>query len=62
MDYADGTDSIMLVGSESRLSYEDLTIGSLQGDTVIKAKGISAILPGIDRSLINTEDFTIVNY
>jgi len=40
------------------LSYDDVTIDSLDGNTVIEATGIYAILQGVDRSLINAEDFT----
>ncbi|MBC6472257.1 MAG: hypothetical protein GDA48_05120 [Hormoscilla sp. GM102CHS1] len=56
MDFTDGTDSIYL-GS---LSFQDVTIGSLQGSTVIKAKTHTGeiILHGIDSTLINAEDFT----
>ncbi|MBC6424708.1 MAG: hypothetical protein GDA38_27015 [Hormoscilla sp. SP12CHS1] len=57
-DFVDGTDHILLIGDGGYLSYDDVTIDSLDGNTVIEATGIYAILQGVDRSLINAEDFT----
>jgi len=54
MGFADDTDLMKLEG----LSFEDLTFSSLEGSTLIKIKGeYSAILHGIDPTLINTQDF-----
>ncbi len=59
IDFEDGTDSIGLAGG---LSFDDLAIVRMGLDTRINFEGKTlATLQGIDSTLINVDDFTVVN-
>ncbi|MBC6474742.1 MAG: hypothetical protein GDA48_19660 [Hormoscilla sp. GM102CHS1] len=59
INFEDGTDSIGLRGG---LSFDDLQIVSQGGNTLINIeKETLATLQGIDSTLINVDDFTVVN-
>ncbi|MBO1347169.1 MAG: hypothetical protein EBE86_007130 [Hormoscilla sp. GUM202] len=59
IDFADGIDSIGLAGG---LSFANLQIVSRGRNTLINIEGeILATLQRIDSTLINVDDFTVVN-